>query len=82
MSGQPGGDGADQMMHGGEGLHHKQLRNANATGYGNPANIVTHQIDDHQIFGAVFWRVRQLLRLQRVLLRVGQPGNVPLMGRV
>jgi hypothetical protein len=44
------------MMHRRERLDDKQLRHAHAAGFGNPANIVTHQIDNHQILGAVFRR--------------------------
>jgi hypothetical protein len=44
------------MMHRRERLDDKQLRHAHAARYGDAANIVTHQIDDHQVFGAVFRR--------------------------
>jgi hypothetical protein len=44
------------MMHRRERLDDKQFRHAHAARHGHPANIVTHQIDNHQVLGAVFRR--------------------------
>jgi hypothetical protein len=42
------------MMYRREGFDDKQLRYAHAAGFRNPANIVTHQIHNHQILRPVF----------------------------
>ncbi len=73
--GQAGSDGADQMVHRRKGLHHKQLRDAHRAGHRNAANVVAHQVNDHQVFSAILRRGRQLFRLLAIGQRIRQPGQ-------
>ena len=70
--GQARGNGADQMMYRRERLDDKQLRHAHAAGFGDAANIVTHQVDDHQVLGAIFRRCGEFLRLLAIGVGVRQ----------
>ena len=68
-----GGNGAHQMMHRRERLHHKQFRYSHAAGRCHAANVVAHQVDNHQVFCPIFRRVGQLQRLRSICLRIFQP---------
>ena len=59
-------------MHRRERLDDKQFRHADAPRNGHPANVVTHQIDDHQVFGAVFWRGGEFFCLLAVGVGIGK----------
>ncbi|MOA05988.1 hypothetical protein D3C78_1256040 [compost metagenome] len=56
-----------------ERLHHEQFGNFDAARFGDAADIVAQQIDNHQVFRAIFGGIRQPLRLLRILLGIGQP---------
>lgn len=47
-------NGANQMVNGRKWFNDEQFRHFHRTRHGDPANVVTHQIDDHQIFSAIF----------------------------
>lgn len=55
-----------------ERLHNEQLRHAHAARLGDAANIIAHQIDNHQVFSAIFRRGRQRLRLLAVGVSIGK----------
>ena len=41
-------------MHGGIGFDFEQLRHVHRANFANPAKIISHQVDNHQVLGALF----------------------------
>ena len=53
-----------------EGFHHKQLRHPHRTRHRYATDIVAHQIDNHHILGAIFWRSCKAGGLFSIRLRI------------
>ncbi|MNF10692.1 hypothetical protein D3C81_2279600 [compost metagenome] len=62
------------MMYRRERLNHEQFRHLDATWLCHTANVITQQIDNHQIFGPVLGRIGQLLRLFCIQCGIGKAG--------
>ena len=62
-------------MNGRERFDDKQLRNLYRTRYGNAANIITHQIDDHQVLRTILRRIRQPPGLLTIGIGIFKPGQ-------
>ena len=53
------GDGADQLVHGSVSFHLHHLWDMDASGFADAGEIVTSKVDDHEIFGAIFFAASQ-----------------------
>ena len=60
--------GRDQMMDGGVALEREQLGHAHGAGRADARQIVAHQVDDHQVLGAILGALGQRLAERRVVL--------------
>ena len=77
---QPGLHRADQLEHGGVILHRQQLGHLHGADARNPAQVVAHQIHDHQVLGPVLLAGGQLAAQAAVLFGGGAAGAGALDG--
>ena len=65
-----------------ERLDRKEISDADRSGICDAAKVVAHQVDDHQIFGTVFYVGRKRVARLRVGFECAGPRSVPFIGRV
>lgn len=64
-------------MHRRERLHSEQFRDGHTARCRNAADIVTQQIDNHQVLGPIFFCDREFCGLPCIFLRIGHPRAGP-----
>ena len=69
----PGADHADHLVDGGIALDREGFVHPHAAGFGDTGEIVAHQIDDHQILGAILDRASELRSQRCIRLRIAAP---------
>ncbi len=67
----------DQVHHVGELLHVHELRHRHGAGPADPADVVSAQVDQHDVLGALFLAALQLRFVGVVLARCRAPGPGP-----
>jgi len=61
VAAKPSRDGRHHLEHGRVALDRHQLGHRHAADLADPTEVVAHEIDDHQVLGAVLRRARELL---------------------
>ena len=76
-------DGRDQMVDRGVALEREELGDAHRARRADARQVVAHQVDDHQVLGAILGALGQRLARARASCSGPTPrGRVPLIGRV
>ena len=71
---EPRAHGRDHLVHGRIGLDREGRIDMDRAGLGHARQVVPHQVDDHQVLGAVLHGRGQLLHRRAVRFRVGRAG--------
>ena len=74
------GHGRNQLENRCVTLHRHQFGYIDAAQVTNSAQVVAHQVDDHEVLGPIFFRARQLGLQRRILVGRATPGPGSLDG--